>query len=511
MGFLNVLSFLGICLWMCYRFERRIEETLPPVICLWMVVLYGLAIFKQLSWVDPLLLAVVGCSAAWLVFRLATRKSTWGSLWSFLKTYVLTPGFIAMILLAGVFWVLTSARYVIDGDELNYWAVEVKSLWYHNGLVDASHHSALQFSSYTPGMQLIEWWYMHVVGVWRENVLYFALFYTNALFLLPFMRKTTFRQWPSIPLFVLAGVLAPTVFSGAVYTMLSTDASVGILFGYALFMLWQAENEERFIPLAVGSSLSALVIAKQAGFIWAVFALLFFVFVTRKRRTIVRRYAWAFALAAPLVVWLSWYVFCRVNHLGNQLTGSGFSAVQAILSGSYVRPSGTGNILKYILYAFVASPPNMSGYWDGKTSWLGLPLLGWLIVFGAIPLLCRRAIQGEEPLSRKSMAARVAVIMVTVGLGYTLMYAISFFTVFSNEVLRYANNQWGVTALMDRYFIPYYFGAGYLSFAILTEQLALWKRQGKKIMDARSRLFCYAYCWCSATGKAFGICGPPII
>lgn len=486
MGVVNVLGVLCAAALLSARYRRRLEETLPLTVCLGMLVLFVLGMLRRLNWVDGLSIALLIVTLIWLVFRFVREKAFGTVLFKFLKEYILTPGLVCVAVMAVLFWVLASVRYVIDGSELNYWAVEVKSLWYSNGLVDGAHHCALRFSSYTPGMQLVEWWYLHVFGAWQESIVYFGLFFTRSLMLLPLLRKATFRQWYLMVLYVIGAVMGPTVFSGAVYNALTTDAAMGFFFGYSLFYLWDATKREGN-ELVVGAGLAAMVLTKQIAIVWALAALFFFFWICQGKRQGKFTRRWVAALALPLLCWLAWFVFCKVMGLENDLVTTGSNSVQELLQGTYQRPSGTGNILKFITKAFFLSPLNRSGDWDGTRAYLGLSMAGWLVVFAGVPLLCRRSIQGEAPLKRGSAAVRLAHFSTGLGLAYLLIYIISFFTIFSKEVYRHANNMESIVQLMDRYFVPFYFGMAYLCLGIVTGEMQRLREAGS--VAAPRRIF----------------------
>ncbi len=488
MGAVNILGVLCFAGLLSARYRRRLEETLPLTACLGILLLFVLGMLRRLSWVDGISLALLAATAVGLAVCFLRRRSFGATFFTFLKQYFLTPGLVCVVMTAVLFWVLTSTRYVFLGDDLNYWAVETKSLWYSNGLVDGLRHCALSFSSYTPGMQLVQWWYLHVLGVWRENALYFGLFFTGSLMFLPLLRRVTFRQWYLWLLYLVAAVLGPTVFSDAAYYALSTDAALGFFFGYCLFYLWEASHGSARLPmLAAGAGLAAMVLVKQVAMVWVAASLLFFFLVcqNQKRRKEKLTLRWICVLLAPLVTFIAWFIFCRVMGLGNYLVNKGSDVVRALLQGVYERPAGLGNVLRYIARAFFASPHNMSGYWDGTKSLVGLPMAGWMVTFALIPLFCRRSVQGEERLSWRGAAVRMAGFSTLTGLFYLLVFALSFFTIFSHEVYHYAKDMEDVVQLMDRYFMPYYFGMAYLGIGILANEMQRLREAGARVASRR--------------------------
>ena len=74
-----------------------------------------------------------------------------------------------------LFHVGSQGLFVNAADDIHYWAIEVRSLYAHGGLVDARHHLSPNFMNYTPGMALYQWTAMAVLGEWNETALFAML------------------------------------------------------------------------------------------------------------------------------------------------------------------------------------------------------------------------------------------------------------------------------------------------------------------------------------------------
>ena len=198
-------------------------------------------------------------------------------------------------------------------DDAGYWALEVKSLWYFNGLVGAQEHLALAFGTYLPGMQLLQWWAMHAMGTWSEPALYATLFISYAAFLLPLLDGISWRQWWAIPL-MLAGMLAFPVWGNAFsYTILSVDTVLALCFGYALARIWRLRPHDRAGLWAVGLALCAMTLLKQTGVLFAAFAIIWLLALKRERGG---HGGWAMGLccaAPPLCCWAAGCCFAGLR------------------------------------------------------------------------------------------------------------------------------------------------------------------------------------------------------
>ena len=128
MAIINIMAFgCAVCLLSC-RYRRRMEETLPVAVCVSIPVLYVFAMFGALLWVDAVSIVLLAATGGWLLLRMQSGRLSLAETVRFWKTYLLTPGLAAVLLLGVVLWYLTSVRYVYYSDDLCYWAVQVKSL-----------------------------------------------------------------------------------------------------------------------------------------------------------------------------------------------------------------------------------------------------------------------------------------------------------------------------------------------------------------------------------------------
>ncbi|MDD3410257.1 MAG: hypothetical protein PHY12_05555 [Eubacteriales bacterium] len=455
MNGMSIAALLCAACVLSHRSRRRIEETLPAAICLLLPLLLALGMLQKLAWIDWISCAAVAATLVWAAARLMRGRSSLRSLAAFLQTQIFTPGLLCVALSAAAFWLMTRGRFVQDNDELNYWATQVRSLWISGGLVDAAHSPCLDFSGYLPGMPLLEWLGMHVYGAWNESVLYFTLFFTSSLFLLPFMRRVEWKRAWWIPVYVLASVAWPTLFSGAPYAILSTDAVMGFLLGYALCALWR--NESPLDLLGAGAALCALTLAKEIGLFWALMAVAFDALVMR------RKGAWKLAVA-PIALWLVWKLFCRANGLGVYLNARAGNELSALLTGTYQHPAGITLVFRAALKALLLNPFSQSGYQDGLKAALGLPPLVWGALFAFTPRLC-----GEKN-------RRFSLYVTATGLVWLALFLLSFWTVFAGEVYHYARVPEHVVQRMDRYSQPYFLSMGMLCAGLWAEKAGQRRR-----------------------------------
>ena len=177
----SLLAMAGLVLLLCIAGNRRVERALPTVYCIWMVLLTGLAMANALQAVERLSFAVLIALLAALGVALARRKGA--LLLARLRRNTLTPGLGAFLLVAACLYVCCQPMVVWWADDIFYWALEPKGLWYLNGLTDKVGSIVYGFATYTPGMQVMQWQMMQFFGRFDESLLYYALFLSYAIFL----------------------------------------------------------------------------------------------------------------------------------------------------------------------------------------------------------------------------------------------------------------------------------------------------------------------------------------
>lgn len=436
MTWVNVPAAILLVLMLCLYTRRSVEIAIPLAISLAMPALLVLAAARGLSYVDWFSAVFLAVTGAWLVREIHGGRVTRTAICAFFKKQVFTPG-LACFALLGVFWTLANQdRAVLNYDEYNYWATQVRSLYVSGGLVNGARTCCMEHAAYPPGMQLMEWWFMHLRGQWHEGTLYTSAFWLNSAFLLPLARRITWRQWWMTGLFVAGVIALPTVLTGHAYSMLATDTTLGVIFGALLCVLW-SEGRAPYAPLAAGALMTALVLSKQTGILWAV-AGMAFLLMTRGRKTL-RNRRWLLACAAPVAMLALWQAFCRMEGLGSMHIERMFSATPAWNEVLWA--------WEWIVKTLFIRPLNRSGGWDGMLPPAGIPAVLWVALFCAVILL-----RVKGPLRGRCVTFTAGSFAL-----YALIVMASAATVFAPEIPRWQAHPQRLTEVVDRYFIPYFY------------------------------------------------------
>lgn len=483
MSIVTLLAFIYTVVLLCAQFKRRVEETLPIAICSWMFILVPFAMIRHLSWIDGVSVIIVLVITVVFAVRLFTKRITWDGIVFFCRDKLVTPGLLAILLLAAFFLWSSSARHVYHPDEVNYWGTFVRSLWVSDGFVDAARHCTPLFATYTPGMQLLQWLALHVTGGWHESILYAVLFFTNAAFLLPLLSKVNWNRWWIAPLCAGLIVVLPTCLSGSYYAFLSTDGTLGMMLGLSLVLVARSEHGG-FERTTLAAVLCGMTMVKESGM---ALALLVFVFILLSQ-PYGHQKIWFSAFFAPLAFIALWRGYCAMNALDSfsgQRLQQMFSAIEA---GTWTVPQGFTNVAVIFLKQLFTVPNNMNGAWGGMKSLAGLPTALWFFIFTAAPILVSRwhmmnTIE-KSNVERKLFFPfdvspwKPAFFPIIVFIGYTITMVVSFLTIFAPEMISYDSSN---IPLLERYCSPLILGL----FVLTLSWLALW-RPSKRI--ARSAM-----------------------
>lgn len=201
---------------------------------------------------------------------------------------------------------------VTNYDDYNYWAVSTKSLFFRNGIEPKHRHVSFYYGDYPLGMQLIQWWFMHLLGSWEERMLFIG----NAIFLYSFIAPlfAGIRSRVKILLCFIVTILIPYSAYDFQYR-LSPDACMGIVYSLALVFCIRSVREKEdswFYLIAVGLFCAALTMIKSVGILWAAFVWVLWLLLFFLKNGIKFRYIRSIAVvAAPgFIMWWLWKRAC---------------------------------------------------------------------------------------------------------------------------------------------------------------------------------------------------------
>ncbi len=466
MDILLLISLIALPLGLCALSRRRIEECLPPAAFVEMLAAYALSYFQALGLMRWLTLLTA--AALWIAALVRMGRSGFArGLRAFAKD-LFTPQLLCFVALLTLFVFSGSAHIVYATDDIYYWGIEARSIFAHDGLVDATQHLSPRFMTYTPGMQLFQWLGLSIMGEWSEGVLYVMLWSFYALCMLPFLRGMTWRGAWQIPIALILMLVIPCVFNNDAYGMLRVDTALGLCLAYAMAQVFRLIRDEKTGGWELGClalSLCALVLLKQVGIGWALLPLSLLWIEARGRRRL--RAGMALATVIPLLVFASWKLICASLHLTGAHLNNAAGELGKILDGSWVPSVAFGEMARTITRLFTATPAALgaTGY-----SALTLPKLAWLIVLILIPLVLGWSGGRFREARGLAVWSLVSFLVTLVALSFVLEVGLN-----SEAIGAYENLAFQY-ALIERYFCPFFFGLAGFSVLSLTDRSASPKR-----------------------------------
>jgi len=448
-----VILILGIA----WYFRVQFVEAIPTAVSLLVLVLYVLCFFQGLWISDYLAIAVLAAAVIYL-FRLSgeARKK----LLKFAGGALTDAGTITAIAMTVIVTLCVSGKVVSWWDDYNFWATDVKSLFYLNGFADKYANVASEFGDYPPGTQMMKWWFLHFSpDKFQEGLMFAGYYFMNLAFLFPFL-KFIKRRNPLVML--LGGVLLwifPTVAEIFWVDGCCADLTMAVVYGAFLVSVMEKESyvnqslkrREIWYFGRQALYLMVLVLCKNTGFIWVAFGLLFtcvYHFLMhrgedsyKELRRRERRWLLLVTLL-PMLTEASWLGFCLVNRRVAKLTGTAFQMV----TGGMNIPEYQDAMVNAFLEAFVKWPLHRGSTFAIDLSPLALYLI---LIIGAF-LLWRFQIL------EKKQAAFIGVFLAFSGVLFYSFNLISHLTIFAVET-QYLE-PYGMVSSIERYGSPFMIG-----------------------------------------------------
>ena len=275
MSVINIIAFF-ICLFaLAYFWKESLADVFPALTCMLVLMLYGLAFLHRLNWIDGIGVLVIVLFGVWLVRSEQSRRESFGK--TCLQNMTQTSFIISVALLIAVI-LCTSGKVVTWWDDINFWATDVKSLYYLNGFAGKYGNVAPEFGDYPPGGQMIKWWFLHFnPDGFREGLAFAGYYCMNLVFMLPLLRKIRGRNILLMGGMAIALWLLPGIAEVYGYDGFCADLTLACIYGGFLYAVIDREGKkESFYYARLALYLSVLVLVKSVGFIWALFGIVFF-------------------------------------------------------------------------------------------------------------------------------------------------------------------------------------------------------------------------------------------
>lgn len=301
-----------------YKTNKKIEKCIAPNIAIIILVLYVFGIFELLKygvWVIAILNIALG---------LYTIIKNWKSRNEF-KAKILTSGFGFFTILFFILMLTSYNKNLVDYDHYLYRSLNTKIMYYTDCM--SKGFQAL----YPPSINLLEYFFMKIIGVYLQGVEAFAVQIFGFALLLPLFDRIKNNKFintiVAIVIICVPAILGNLIFYEAAYP----DALLGLLIGYSMYMLCTEENN-KFKLVSVILALAVTTLTKPAGFYISGIVIGMYLLIEllnnkcNTKKNIIKflkseEFKNVIILTlAVILVFMSWKVFTKINNKYNSGT-----------------------------------------------------------------------------------------------------------------------------------------------------------------------------------------------
>lgn len=443
----HIAAFLILILYISWKCEIRLVEAVPVGSAILILMLYVLSFFRMLMLSDYIMIAGVAVTA---FFFVKMSKEQRGEILNFVRQELFSASTLTALGLTVVVVLCVNERIVSWWDDYNFWATDVKSIFYLDGFADKYANVATEFGDYPPGTQMIKWWFLHFSPIeFRENLIFAGYYFMNLAFLFPLLKNLKRRNIFIMVASALALWLFPAVVEVMWYEGCCADLTMAIVYGAFLASVTDRECGNAFYYGRQALFLSVLVLCKNTGFVWMIFGLIFsfgyhsLVYKRGERR----KKALLIVMALPLLTEISWLGFCFLNKRVAVLTDQ---AIQ-MAAGSMGIPDYQEEMVKVFIQAFIRYPLHRWNTIAVDLSPLGMYLLLILFVF----------LLYQFHVVDKYLAVFMEIFFILSGILFYSFNLISHLTIFARET-QYLDPATMILSI-ERYGAPFFIGGMYLT------------------------------------------------
>lgn len=478
MAVFQIAALMVLILGIAYKEKEAFVDVIPVAVSMLVLVLYGLSFVNGLVWSDYLAIAFL-LLTVFLILKMSADKRK--KLAGFCREALLNPGTLIALGMAVGVSLLVGSKVVTWWDDYNFWATDVKSIYYLNGFAQKYRNVAAEFGDYPPGTQMMKWWFLHFNPTeFKEGLMFAGYYFMNLSFLFPLLKYIKRRNLLVMLPAAAALWLFPTTVEVFGCDGCCADLTMAVVYGAFLMAVIDREGHSRlFYYGRQALFLMILVLCKNTGFLWVAFGLLFaygyhFFYYNKsgtgksrtkqEMRSDRRGIVWITIL--PVLTEASWLIFCLFNRRVAKLTG----AALHMAAGSMNIPDYQSSMVEAFIEAFISYPLHR---WKTIAVDLSPLALFLLLLFFVFLLYLRGRIQ-------KRHAFLLGCFFLISGLFFYTVNLISHLTIFATET-QYLE-PFGMVSSIERYGAPFTVGGLYLV-------AYFWMRTGEK--GRRMAIFCY--------------------
>lgn len=255
---LFVLIILNFSLVFSINTKEKLIKSIIPSIGVLIVPTFIFGIFNILYASYYFIIVVSIVSFVYNVYFIIKRKVDIKKYFSFELFVLLIVSFVAFIGYKDrLFW---------GWDEFSHWGLSTKNMFYLDSFF-TNHLSTTSFSSYLPGINLLQYFILKLNTNFVEGLLYFSNFFiiiSIFLDIISSLKKHNLFE-KTIAFFIL--MFIPTLFYNSAYTNLQVDFIMGLLFFYVIYNCFYIE-ESKTKKYSLYTALFLLTIIKDTGILF---------------------------------------------------------------------------------------------------------------------------------------------------------------------------------------------------------------------------------------------------
>jgi len=442
---LYTVFFSLVCTEIAVRYKKEIVEILPVVFSAFVLLLYILAFINRMWFADIIALAAV---LAIIIKEINTKEK---NVFQKYTQKLFKPSVIVFSLVCIVGVIALSDRGIWSNDDLAFWSIDTKTIFSLQGFSAFGLQTVPEYGDYPPVSQIIEAWFMHIVGKYDEGLMFSAYFLAMQIYTAPILKNMPSKIITSLMSFVWLFFIYS--FGPNILFDLSADVLMGIIYGSVMVLAFYWKNKTGAEYLSLGIMLSVLTLTKSVGIQWAAFALIFILLMEHPVLKFKKQQLW---LATPVLSWLSWNVFCRISGRTTYLTQLLKSSVTGQSSQDMYLEYGEAmkkSFFKALKFNQQTSTANLG---LGTTDFIVLFLV-FLIIWWAIKLIDRHEF------------GKIFTFMLVTGVAEYAILLFSVLTMFIHETW-YTEYEF-MLVLLKRYGAPYIIGFLLVVVGVLFERI----------------------------------------
>lgn len=480
MGMITIFAIFLTAAFLAVYWKEDFCDTFPMTVSAGILVLYGLAFVKWLPYADFFIILPAVGVVLWSVFPIMRQKITGGNPLKKQPTHltvqeeridllkqalhmVFSARSLLFLAVCVIITWLVKDKAALWWDDINYWAVDAKALYYNGGFAGKYGNVAPEFGDYPPALQLFKWFFLHFSKEgFKEGLMFAAYHCLNLIYMLPLLKKIPKNK----PGFFIAGILGifliPGIVDGIAKEGTCADVTMGIVYGAFLWGVADYKGHSKyfyFVRLAL--YLAVLILTKSVGIEWAFFGLVFFVlfwFYQAKEKRVSVKSVWqvtAGLAAVGLFAEGSWLLFCLLNRRVAKLTGAG---IRLAVSGDFSFLRNAAEKSRFFAQGFFTQPMH------GENGWgIDLSAAALLAVFVGLVFVYRRM----KLLKKQETGRFLFFILFTAMMSYGIIF-LGHITIFAQEVQYH--DAYVMAKSISRYGAPFTLGLLYLFMGILIWQ-----------------------------------------